>query len=168
MAEFATKILEIPFWGKFANFHGFLAMSSLIFFGAAIVSYFQAVRDKNVFSLLKIILLGLFINMLILDIAGLTLYIPYRAEGGPRTFLKSYEETAWLHNIVFEHKEFLAFAPLLLIFGAFMVVKNLGSSFNDTQYKWLRRSVFASLVLSLLFVLTVAGEAVLVTKAAPI
>jgi len=117
----------------------------------------------------KTITTFLFINIFLLDILGLTIYAPYRAEGGPRTLLKASSENAWLHNIVFEHKEFLAFAPLVLTFCAFFVVLKLGDSFSDNEAnKWLRKSVLFSLILALVFVLIVAAEATLVTKAAPL
>src|SRR3989338_4025060 len=99
MEEFFTKIFQIPFWSKFADFHGFLAMISLILFGAALVLYFLSNRHPDIIKQLKTVSLFLFINILVLEIAGMAIYVPYRVEGGPRTILKSSEELAWLHNI---------------------------------------------------------------------
>jgi len=167
--EFFFNILAIPFWSKLANFHGFLAMASLFLFGGCFVLYFLTNKAVIAVSWLKNSLLVLFVNLVLLDMAGLTIYAPYRASGGPRSFLLGTEETAWLHQIVFEHKEFLAFAPPILIFVAFSIVKALGSDFGNKQkYLWLRRSVISSIILALIFVLTVAGEAVLVVKVAPL
>lgn len=168
MAEFLTKISQIPFWSKLANFHGFLAMTSLILFGSALILYFLCSRHADIIKWLKTVSLFLFINILILDIAGMTIYVPYRIEGGPRTALKSSEELAWLHNIVFEHKEFLAFAPLVLTLTAFLIIGKLNNNFGDGRYLWLRKSVLVSFLLSLIFLLIVAAEAVLVAKVVPL
>lgn len=163
-----VKLFNLPFWEKFADFHGLLSMLSLILFGAAIVLYFVVKKGNNFYTWLKNILLLLFINLLLLDIAGLTVYVPYRAEEGPRTFLKSSESTAWLHSVIFEHKEFLAFAPPLIILTVFLVTKTLRANFRDESNSKLSKSVIFGLIISLIFVLIVAAEAVLVTKAAPV
>lgn len=168
MAEFLIKVFQIPFWSKFADFHGFLAMTSLILFGAALVLYFLYNRHTDILKWLKTVSLLLFINILTLEIAGMAIYVPYRAEGGPRSILKSSEELAWLHNTVFEHKEFLAFAPLVLTLTAFLIIRKLGDNFGENRYLWLRKSVLVSFLLALIFVLIIAAEAVLVTKAAPV
>ena len=166
--EVFVKLLEMTFWEKLANFHGSLAMLSLILFGAAIVLYFVVRKSGNFINFLKGVLLLLFVNLSLLDIFGLTIYMPYRAAGGPRSILKASESTAWLHNVVFEHKEFLAFAPPILILVAFLITVALARNFNDEKFSRLRKGVIFSLVTSLIFVLIVAAEAVLVTKAAPV
>src|SRR3989337_3579086 len=167
MVEFLTRISELPFWSKFANLHGLLGMISLILFGGAICLYFLTDRVKSSVSWLRKVLLILFLDLVFLDLAGLLVYIPYRATGGPRDTLLSFPDTAWLHKIVFEHKEFLAFAPPILIFCALFIVFKLGSSFSDSdKNRFLRYATLAAIIFSLLFVLMVAGEAVLVTKAA--
>lgn len=168
MAEFLIKVFQIPFWSKFADFHGFLAMTSLILFGSALILYFLYSRHTDIVKWLKTVSLFLFINILALEIAGMAIYVPYRVEGGPRSILKSSEELAWLHNTIFEHKEFLAFAPLVLTLAAFLIISELGNSFGENRYLWLRKSVLVSFLLALAFVLIVAAEAVLVTKAVPI
>lgn len=167
--EFFLNLASMPFWSKLANFHGLLAMVSLFLFGVCFILYFLVDKTNTAISWLKNSLLVLFINLVMLDIAGLTIYVPYRATGGPKFLLIGSETTAWLHNIVFEHKEFLAFAPPILIFTAFSIVKTLGLDFgNKKQYPWLRKSVITAIILALVLVLTVAGEAVLVTKVAPL
>lgn len=168
MAEFLIKVFQIPFWSKFADFHGFLAMTSLVLFGAVLILYFLYSRHTDIIKWLKTVSLFLFINILILEIAGMAVYVPYRIEGGPRTILKSSEELAWLHNTIFEHKEFLAFAPLVLTLTAFLIISKLGDNFPENRCLWLRKSVLVSFLLALAFVLIIAAEAVLVTKAAPI
>jgi len=167
--EVFFHIAAIPFWSKLANFHGLLAMLSLILFGSAIVLFFLSDKFVLVIKWLKISLTALFVNLALLDIAGLVIYTEYRAPGGPRSILKSLTETSWLHDIVFEHKEFLAFAPPVLIFCAAFIVLSLGNSFQDqVKFRWLRTTVITSIILSLIFVLVVAGEAVLVAKVAPL
>ncbi len=166
---FITNLASIPVWSKLADFHGFLAMLSLILFGASIILFLLTAKIKLAISWLKRTLLILFIDLVLLDIAGLTVYIPYRAPGGPRSILKASETSAWLHSVVFEHKEFLAFAPPILILVALYVVNQVADVFDQGEkVGWLRKSVLLSLILSLIFVLVVAAEAVLVTKAAPI
>lgn len=169
MFDFISKLAALPLWSKLADAHGMLAMLALILFGAAIVLYFLTPTTKTAVNFLKTTLAALFVNLALLDIFGLTIYIPYRATGGPKTTLIASKTTEWLHTIVFEHKEFLAFAPPILILCALMIVIKSGDSFADpNQSKWLRKSVIFSIVLSLIYVLVVAAEAVLVTKTAPI
>jgi hypothetical protein len=155
-------------WEKFVNLHGLLAMLSLIWFGAGIVLYFVVKKSSEFIVWLQNVLLVLFLNLVLLDFAGLAVYIPYRAVGGPRTILKASESTAWLHAIVFEHKEFLAFAPPLLILVAYLVSRSLGENLNHEKVLVLRRSVLFSLTAALVIVLLIAAEAVLVAKAAPL
>ena len=169
MEELLGRLLQIPFWTRFADLHGLLAMAALVLFGSGIVLYFLSSQTKAAGIWLKGVLLLLFLDLIFLDGAGLLVYMPYRAPGGPRTILNASSETAWLHTIIFEHKEFLAFAPPLLIFCALAIVWVLSDSFTEEKtFPWLRKAVLTSLVLSLLFVLIVATEAVLVTKVAPV
>lgn len=170
MSELFKGLASLTFWEYFADFHGTLAMLSLVLFGAGIVLYKVALKDTGFVAWLKNVLLVLFFNLVALDIAGLTAYVPYRAptDTSPRTILKSIESTKWLHTIVFEHKEFLAFAPPLIILVAYLITKRLGSDFNSKDAKYYRKAVIFSLVIALIFTLLVAGEAVLVTKAQPV
>ncbi len=166
--EIIGQLLDLPFWSKFANVHGLLAMLSLILFGAGIILYFAIRKNIEFVGWLKAVLIILFADLALLNIFGLTVYIPYRTEGGPRTILKASESTAWIHGVIFEHKEFLAFAPFLIILVAFIVTESLGKKFNDKSVALLRKSVIFSLIIALIFVLTVAGEAVIVSKVAPV
>lgn len=169
MFELVHKISALPFWNKFADLHGLLAMLSLILFGAAIILYFLTPKAAVAINWLKIVLSGLLLDLVLLDIAGLAVYVPYRGANGAKTLLISSKETAWLHNIVFEHKEFMAFAPPILILVAFMIVQKSGSHFGETQKLfWFRKSAITSILIALIFVLIIAAEAVLVTKAAPV
>lgn len=168
MEVLIENVVNMPVWSKMANLHGMLAMLSLILFGASFVLLTLPSNSKKTTDWLKHTLLLLFTTLLFLDLFGLMVYVPYRVEGGPRTILKSSEATDWLHSVVFEHKEFLAFAPVILIFAAYFVVVQLDEKLFDNKNVYLKRSVLISLLLSLIFVLTVAGEAVLVTKVVPI
>lgn len=169
MNELISGLQRISLLSQLANFHGSLAMLSLILFGATIILYFFTTRINLSINWLKGTLFALFMDLLLLDIAGLIIYIPYRGAGGSKSILVASKDTAWLHNVIFEHKEFLAFAPPILIFTAFFIVLKLANSFgDDNKLHYLRLAVLSSIVLALLFVLVVAAEAVLVTKAAPI
>lgn len=95
--EVFSKLLAMSFWEKFVNLHGLLAMLSLVLFGAAVILYFVVKKNINFIGWFTSTLFHLFINLVLLDIAGLLVYMPYRAPGGPRTFLKASESTAWLH-----------------------------------------------------------------------
>ena len=114
-----------------------------------LILYFIVKKHVEFISWLKITLILLFADLVLLDIFGLTVYIPYRAEGGPRTILKASEATAWLHGVVFEHKEFLAFAPPLIILVAFIVTETLGKKLNNENVRLLRKSVIFSFVASI-------------------
>lgn len=170
MNEFIQGLSTLTFWEKIADFHGTLSMLSLVLFGAGIVLYKVVKADTKYLPWLKNTLLALFFNLLFLDIIGLTIYVPYRTTEGlsPRTLLKASEHTKWFHTIIFEHKEFLAFAPPIIILVAYLVTQKLDNKFNSKENIYLRKSVIFSLVIALIAVLLVAGEAVLVTKAQPL
>lgn len=168
MVELIEGLSKLTFWSKLADFHGSLAMLSLILFGAGVVLFFLSDKIGLALRWLKVTLLFLFTDLVLLDIVGLSVYIPYRAEGGPRTILKSSQNLSWLHDIIFEHKEFLAFAPPILILVAFMVVSQMGKEFNNPGNRYIRVVVSSALIISLIFVLVVAGEAVLVAKTVPV
>ena len=168
MAEFFEKILSLNYWEVWGDLHGFFAMLALILFGSGITLVVLNKNYEKVNGWLKTIMASLFLVIVALEASGLFIYRPYRTKEvlSPRTLLKSSEQTKWLHSIIFEHKEHLAYGPLILIVVAFFLVY--------TQGEWLkkkpniRKAVLFTLVLSLIYVLIVAAEAVLVTKAAPL
>lgn len=168
MLELIEGLSKFGFWSWFANSHGTLAMFSLILFGANIALYFLSDKIELAIKWLKVTLIALFVDLVLLDIFGLTVYVPYRAAGGPKSILIASKDLAWLHNIIFEHKEFLAFAPPILILVALVIVSQMGNHLGDSRNKYLRLSIISALILSLFFVLVVAGEAILVTKTVPI
>ena len=168
MEELLGGVLSLSYWDILADTHGFLAMPLLVLFGAALILYFSL--DKFVQSVrwLKYTLFALTVNLAIVDIMGIYIYGAYRATEGPRTLLKSSPATAWLHEIVFEHKEMLAYAPWLVILVALIIVAVLKERLKESEFRALKSVVLFCIVVSLVFVLAIAGEAVLVTKAAPL
>lgn len=165
MAELFERIFSLSSKEVLADVHGGLSMFALILFGAAL-ALLEMDKVKAGARWLKVVMLALWVDVLLLDIFGLYIYIDYRVKGGPRSTLLASESTAWLHQIIFEHKEFLAFAPLILVGVATVIVFAQGDGLaKNRAMKW---TVVASVVLALLFLLIVAAEAVLVTKAAPL
>lgn len=166
--EFLVKIISLSPGEIWADLHGGIAMITLVMFGAVLVLYFSLDKFKAALAWLKATLAVLACGLAATNIIGLLIYIPYRASvsTSPRSLLLASEETAWLHQIIFEHKEFLAFAPALLIFVALLIVLAKGGELSKRRY--LKMAVLFSIVTGLIFVLAVAAEAVLVTKAAPL
>ena len=116
---------------------------------------------------LKLVMLILLIVLVLHTFLGFVIYVPYRADGGPRTTILE-SDRPWLHEVVFEHKEFLAYLPWLLILISTVIVYFLGAGLADAGFKSLRMLVLASLILGLIYTLVVSSEAVLVTKFAPL
>ncbi len=168
MAEFFEKIFSLTYWEVVGGIHGLLSMLSLILFGLVFAWLVSLDKVSNATTRLKQSLIWLFATVAALDFMGLFIYRQYRTKAvpSPRTFLKATEENSWLHTIIFEHKEHLAFAPLIILLAAMMIVITQGSSLKDKPH--LRRVVMFSVVISLIMVLVVASEAVLVTKVAPL
>jgi len=168
MAEFFEKITSLNYWEVTGDLHGFFSMLALILFGAAIVLTIQLKYNKEILGWLKKVMGFLFATVVLLESSGLFIYRPYRTKAvpSPRTFLKSSESTSWLHSTIFEHKEHLAYGPLIIIIVAFVLVCTQGERLQKRP--GLRKAVIFSLVISLVYVLIVAAEAVLVTKAAPL
>ena len=168
LKQLILGLASLSYWDILTDFHGFLAIMPLILFGIALALYFSIDKFTQAVDWLKRTLYLLTANLMLLDFVGLYIYAPYRAPGGPRTFLKSSPETAWFHEILFEHKEFLAYAPWLLALVALVIVMAFGSRIVEPENKKIKRLVLFSLVASLIFVLIVASEAVLITKVAPL
>jgi len=150
-----------------ASFHGLIATVVLILFGMGIA--FTGILQRNVAFLkpLKVVLLILLVLMIVHTFLGFVIYVPYRAEGGPRTIILE-SDRPWLHEFIFEHKEFLAYLPWLLVLVATVMVYYLGARLADTGYNALRLVVIAALIIALVYTLVVSAEAVLVTKFAPL
>ena len=161
-------IVSLSYWDKFTDFHGLLAITPLILFGIGLALYFSLDKFLQAAVWLKRTLYVLVINLILLDVVGLYIYAPYRAAEGPRTFLKSSPNTAWLHEILFEHKEFLAYAPWLLVLVALVIVATFRETIANPEHKKIKQLILFSLIASLVFVLIVAAEAVLITKVAPL
>lgn len=168
MEEFFDKIFTLTYWDIMSDIHGGLSMLSLILFGLVIAWLVSLDKFAKATTWLKYSMVALFTTVVLLDFMGLFIYRPYRTQAvpSPRTFLKSSEETSWLHTIIFEQKEHLAFAPLIILLAAMLVVLTQGSALKSKPH--LRRMVWFAVIASLVMVLVVAAEAVLVTKVAPL
>ena len=163
LLENIASLSPLELWG---DLHGAVAMFALILFGTTITLTVSLGKFDTAVRWLKSMLALLLADLVVLDLLGLFIYIPYRASGGPRTFLLSSETTAWLHQVVFEHKEFLAFAPPVLVLVATILAFLYGKSLPKETTA--RKAILFSLVAALVLVLVVASEAVLVTKTAPL
>jgi hypothetical protein len=168
--DFFRNIFNFPLAEQVANLHGLFSTLALIGFGAVFVliilirkGYGQEKLHKPLAYVLGIqtLLIGL------LSTTGIVAYVAYRTNGGARSFLLSTPGTAWLHNLVFEYKEYLGgVAPWLLIMVAFFLVLYLGPRLY--QNKVAQRFILASNIVSIIFLIIVATLAVLVSKIAPL
>ena len=168
MAQFLEGVFSLTYWDIVVDIHGLLAMLMLILFGTALILYASLDKFAQAVRWLKYTLLALMLNLIAVDLFGLYSYGAYRAADGPRTLLKSSPDTAWLHEILFEHKEMLAYAPWLMILAALVIVAVMGDQLRSKEARPLRFVVFFSIAVSLAYVLVIAGEAVLITKVAPL
>lgn len=148
------------------DIHGGLAMLSMIFYGGLIATSIYWKKYQTLIDAIKKLWIWQIVVVGALYILGLLMYIPYRAKGGAKSTLVGNETTVWLHKIVFEHKELLALAPLILAIVAYWVVNKIGTDSNQKQL--VRRISLFCAVAGLLTLLLVATEAVLVTKVAPV
>lgn len=166
MSEFINNLLSLSKLEVLSDIHGALSMLALFLFGASFALYFSLNKFASAIKWLKGVLILLAFNLIALDAFGLIIYAPYRGKNGPKEALISLESTAWIHKTLFEHKEFLAFAPMLIIITTAIVVWKYGSKL--TSDKQMKRFVLFSLIASVIFVAVVAAEAVIITKAAPL
>ena len=168
LAEFIDRISSLSFFEVWASIHGSLAMLALALFGGAITLSYSLDKFARAYQWLRNTLYWLAGTVVALDALGLFIYRPYRESvpDSPRSILKASEETSWLHGVVFEHKEMLAFAPMVMLITALMIVIYEGKSLKNNPV--MKNAVRYLLITSLVFVLVVAAEAVLVTKAAPL
>lgn len=149
------------------NLHGLWATLSLAFFGSAIVLLAILPKYPDVLRWLKGVLWALLADVVILTLNGLWLYIPYRAKGGARDAILE-SARPWVHRVLFEHKEFVAYAPWLLIVAAIGIVLVYGRELAKPEQSLMRRTALWSVVLAMVLILVVSAEAVVVTKFAPV
>lgn len=168
MQELLKGLLSLSYWDKLADTHGFLAMLLLVLFGTALALYPLLTRAAQAARWMRYTLYLLFADITLVNLFGLYIYGAYRAAGGPRTFLKASVETSWLHTIVFEHKEMLAYAAWVIVLVALAIVAGAKEKIALQEYAGARRVLLFCLTSALIFVLVIAGEAVLVTKVAPL
>jgi len=168
MPELIHGLATLSRWEMLTDVHGLLSVLSLPLLGAAIALAILLKKGAWAARPLKKVLLWLALDLALLDVLGLIVYAPYRAKDGPRSQLLASDQTAWLHTIVFEHKEFLAYAPWLMILGVALVVQALDYRLNGHHYRTYRKTVTFGIITACVYVFIVAAEAVLVTKAAPL
>jgi len=166
--EFMDKVFSLSYFEVMTDIHGGLAMLAMILFGAVIVLLLALDKFTQATAWLKSSLIVLTADILLLNSFGLYVYRPYRAPvpDSPRSLLKASEENSWLHTIVFEHKEFLAFVPMVLMIVATVIVLKEGDRLKKNPR--MKKVLMFTIVLSLIYILVVATEAVLVTKVAPL
>ena len=167
--EFINGLLAYSTWEKFANLHGIFATLGLILFGVALALTPFYSKAKKYLSWFRTAVTLLLLDIFLLTLNGFLIYQPYRAglPISPRSIILA-SDRPWLHQIVFEHKEFLAFAPLLLVGVAVFMAWYFGGSIKGSRFDGFRKVIFWSLLLGLIFTFVIAGEAVLVTKFAPV
>lgn len=165
--ELVNAIQSVPIIGRVLSFHGLLGISSL---GLLVLALMGALDfERKAFSLfwLRLILVNLTLILFLATVWGSLAYIPYRAPGGPRSFIIE-SEKPWMHEVVFEHKEFIAFLPWLLALTATVVTFLLGNTLLEKDNQLLLLAVRYSLLLSVAITLVIIIEGALVTRFAPL
>jgi hypothetical protein len=164
-----SEILNFPIYENLALIHGLLATLALFAYGTIwTLIYFLGKTPGNTGHKGLTVLLGLqtFVVGAVSSL-GIVVYIAYRTAGGAREFLLNSENTAWLHKISFEYKEYMcSLTPWLLIMAAFFVAWRLKNRLfeNKTAVTF----IVISSVISAVYLLISMALAVLVTKAAPL
>lgn len=155
------KLLGESDYGIRSAFHGLFAG---IFMITSTIGLYQALRlwrgsELNISELE----MGSVVNAAACFLAilfGNWLYIPYRAEGGPRTyFLQNMPE---IHKIFFEFKEFAALFTLPLAVAAAYIICRYSA--NLVPNRRLRETVALLLVLSFFYFILAFGLGAAVTK----
>jgi hypothetical protein len=167
--EFFQRILQLPLAELLSDLHGLLATLCLVLYGAIFVTI-AVYRKYSLQNLHKPLVWLLGIQTLVLgavSTAGIVIYVAYRSPGGAREFLLKSADTGWLHNIVFEYKEYLgALVPWLLLMVSFFLVIRLGKEMYKNRDAL--RLVLTNVIVSASFVLLTSCLAVLVAKMAPL
>lgn len=166
-AVVTTTSAGVTFNELLGNLHGLWATLSLVFFGAGLALLAVLPQYPGALRWLKGSLIGLFALIVLTTLNGIWLYVPYRAAGGARgAILES--ARPWVHTVIFEHKEFVAYAPWLLVLVALGIVWAYGATLGSRGNTRIRLTAFWTLALALVLVLLVSAEAVIVTKFAPV
>jgi hypothetical protein len=167
--EFFQNLFQLPVAEQLSNLHGLLATLTLFMYGALFVAI-PVYKKYQAGNMYKPLLYLLGIQTLLVGAVttfGIIVYVTYRTAGGARDFLLGNAGTSWLHNIVFEYKEYLcAITPWLLLMVAFFVAARLGQQLYKN--KAALKLILTFVIVSAIFVLLTATLAVLVTKMAPL
>lgn len=142
--------------------HFIVLLPAIALFLLAIGLAFHRMPDLLFF---RRILLILFLAVFLVTWLGLFVYVPYRSPGNARSVLL--ETRPELHKIVFEHKEFAAYAVWLLLLVALIGVWSLS---NDEYHTTPRAHTLIRFCLIAAFAITllVSVEGLIVTTAAPV
>ena len=157
----ATRLLGESAYSIRSAFHGLFAG---IFMVTATIGFYQAFRLwMGVPINMKELGLGSVINSgacFLTIFLGNWLYIPYRAEGGPRTYFL--EKLPEIHKIFFEFKEFGALFTLPMVVAATFIIWSYGDKINSNKYL---RAITALLITLGFFYFVVAfGLGAAITK----
>ena len=156
-----NKLLGESAYGIRSAFHGLFAA---IFMITSTVGLYQALRlwrgSQIIISEMEV---GSVVNAaacFLTILFGNWLYIPYRAQGGPRTFFM--ESQPEIHKIFFEFKEFGALFTLpLAVTAAFIICKYADELIPN---RVLRETVALFLVLSFFYFMIAFGLGAAITK----
>lgn len=143
-------------------FHFLLLLPAFGLFPLAIGLAYTRMPD---FTFFKRILLALFLFVFLVTWFGLFVYVPYRAPGNAKADLLAAQPS--YHTILFEHKEYSAYAIWLLL--AIVIVAAATVTVEEFQTSGaLRLLVRGSLIIALALTLLVSVEGLLVTRMAAV
>ena len=156
-----TKLLGEGLYSIRSAFHGLFAG---IFVITSTIGLYQALRLwRGSLIVLSELEIGSVVNASVCFLTilfGNWLYIPYRAQGGPRSYFM--EQSPEIHKIFFEFKEFAALFTLpLAVTAAYIICRYAGKLLAN---KILREMVALLLVLSFFFLLVAFGLGAAITK----
>lgn len=147
--------------GMHSAFHGMLASLYMITSTIGLYKSFQIFAESEInFTSLKI---GSIINAvasLLTIISGNSLYIPYRAAEGPRTYFL--QTSPFIHNIFFEFKEYTALLTLPCAVAATYIILKYTSELNSR--KDVRLILATLLFLNFVFFFITFGLGAAITK----
>lgn len=157
----ASQLLGQSEYSIRSAFHGLLAG---IFMVTVTIGVYQAFRLWSGVQInMRELELGCVVNTaacFLTILFGNWLYIPYRAQGGPRShFLETVPE---IHKIFFEFKEFTALFTLPLLVAATYIIWRYGDRLNSNPR--LRATVALLLTLGFFYFVVAFGLGAAITK----
>ncbi len=146
--------------------HGFLGTIFLMAFGAAFAELIELTNAGVQRIRLGITVMA--VVAILLYASGSFIYIDYRAPvpTSPRSVLLSSEETAWIHEVLFELKEFTgAFVPVIMLLAAYLS-RLWGDELKTDPKK--RRILLSLLLVGVVWTFATYGLGAYVTKTVPL